>query len=189
MVDGEHDFAPVRWAEALRVGREFHAALAGLSRPAFLDRRTHAWAEADRAAWGEASAKVDHDELSPLFERLLDGLHPVELSCQVIHGDLGGNLLFADGLPPAVIDFSPYFRPAEFALAVAVNDALAWHDAPLSIVDLLDDVADLDQLLRRAAIYRLVAADRLAWDQPDIVSSHARQHQRIADLVDDLRGA
>jgi len=30
---------------------------------------------------------------------------------QLIHSDLGGNVLFHDQLPPAIIDFSAYWRP------------------------------------------------------------------------------
>ena len=187
-VEGRHDFAPHRWDDVLRVGRDFHAAMAHVAFPPFLDRRESPWAEGDRAAWGEVDLRVDHVDLAPLVERLVDGLRPVNLPRQVIHGDLGGNVLFADGLPPAVIDFSPYHRPVEFALAVVVNDALAWYEAPASIVDALDDVADLDQLLRRAAIYRLVTADRLAADRPAVAASHARQHRRVAELVNALAG-
>jgi prepilin-type processing-associated H-X9-DG protein len=43
---------------------------------------------------------------------LLAALRPVDLPDQFIHADLAGNVLFADGVPPAVIDFSPLERPA-----------------------------------------------------------------------------
>jgi len=44
-----------------------------------------------------------------------------------------GNVLFADASPPAVIDFSPYWRPAGLALAVAAVDALMWGGARLAL--------------------------------------------------------
>lgn len=31
------------------------------------------------------------------------------------------------GIPPAIIDVSPYWRPAAYAGAIAVADALLWH--------------------------------------------------------------
>ena len=52
-----------------------------------------------------------------------------------MHGDLTGNVLFARGLPPAVIDFSPYWRPVGFASAVVVGDALLWEGADESLLD------------------------------------------------------
>ena len=59
--------------------------------------------------------------------RLLAALRPVDLPDQLIHADLAGNVLFADGSPPAVIDFSPLNRPAGLPLAVVAVDALMWH--------------------------------------------------------------
>lgn len=63
------------------------------------------------------------------------------------------------GLPPAVIDWPPYFRPAAFALAVAAVDALCWTGAPTR---LLDDWADLPEWrpLLRAFVYRTATRGR-----------------------------
>ena len=41
----------------------------------------------------------------------------------MIHADLTGNVLFADGLPPLVLDLSPLWRPAVAAAAIVVADA------------------------------------------------------------------
>jgi hypothetical protein len=43
-----------------------------------------------------------------------------------VHGDLSGNVLFHRGLPPAVIDVSPYWRPPAFAEGILVADGLLW---------------------------------------------------------------
>jgi uncharacterized protein (TIGR02569 family) len=80
----------------------------------------------------------------------------VRLPSQLIHGDLGGTVLFAGASPPAVIDFSPYWRPAGLALAVAAVDALTWGGADPAILDGLDGDPELDQLLARAHVGRLV---------------------------------
>jgi hypothetical protein len=124
-VEGAH--AERRWVDAIRAGERFHAALAGLPRPAFLDARTDAWSIGDRAAWGEL---------------------PLE---RWAHGDLGGNVLFADGLPPAVIDLSVYWRPPAFASAIVAGDALVWEHADASLADEVEG-----QYLVRALIYRAV---------------------------------
>ena len=134
-----------RWEDILAAGDAFHAATASLERPEMLDRRTHVWARADRMAWGEQEPQP-----SPLADRLRRYVRPVDLPSQVVHGDLGGNVLFADALPPAVIDFSPYWRPPAWALAVVVVDAVVWHHAPVDLAEEHDA-----QVLARASLFRL----------------------------------
>lgn len=150
-----------RWAELLAAGRAFHAALRGVSRPAFLDRPRHRWAFADRVAWAEARVSPLPPVAGPLqaLVDLRDRCPPPSAAAQVVHGDLTGNVLFAAGLPPAVIDFSPYWRPPGYAEAVAVVDGLLWHGAGQELVDL--SVVG-PGLLARAAIFRLVALNELA---------------------------
>ena len=150
-----------RWAEVLDAGRRLHADWATLPRPSFLDRRRSPWDTGDRMAWGESPLVVAGDGLRPLVERLAAARRPVAERPQLVHGDLGGNVLLADGLPPAVIDLSPYWRPAGWALAVVAVDAMVWSDADP------DDpaFADLDpQMLLRAMLYRLVTDDVLGRD-------------------------
>lgn len=78
----------------------------------------------------------------------------------MIHGDVGGNVLRAPGLPDAVIDWPPYHRPAGFSLAVAAGDAVCWEGAPEALLDVWSDVPDWDQLLLRAVIYRIATRGR-----------------------------
>ncbi len=143
------------WSEIIAVGERFHAAIAAVSRPSFLDRRTNHWAIGERVAWGEVPAgEFAHVKHLP---RLAAALRPVdETASQLVHGDLTGNVLFADDLPPAVIDFSPYWRPTGFASAVVVGDALLWEGADADLLKAVDHVDDLPQLLLRALIYRAV---------------------------------
>jgi hypothetical protein len=54
---------------------------------------------------------------------------------QLVHGDLAGNVLFAAGKEPAIIDFSPYWRPSEYAEGVVLADALCWHSASVSLLE------------------------------------------------------
>ena len=140
------------WGEVLRAGAAFHLATAGLPRPGLLDRRTHRWAVADRMAWGEEPLPA---ERPPSVDALVARLSPIDLPDQVVHGDLSGNVLAAPGLAPAVIDFSPYWRPAGWAAAVVVVDAVAWWRAPLALVDALEP-GGRDQLLARATLFRLL---------------------------------
>jgi uncharacterized protein (TIGR02569 family) len=172
-----------RWPEILAVGERLHRALAGVERPsAVLDARTDGWARADRIAWGEAPA-ADFAVL-PEVSHLLAARTPVSSPSQLIHGDLSGNVLFADGLPPAVIDLSPYWRPPAYASAIVAVDAVLWYGADF---ELLSTVVDA-QLLVRALLFRLLAsrdpASEAAGFRPaislvaELVSASARDSAR-----------
>ena len=143
------------WADVIAVGARFHKAIARLARPDFLDHRTHHWAVGDRVAWGDLPASdFGHVKHVP---RLAAVVRPVDTSAsQLVHGDLTGNVLFCAGLAPAVIDFSPFWRPPAFASAVVVGDALLWEGADEGLLAAVTDVADFPQFLVRALIFRAV---------------------------------
>ncbi|WP_159599675.1 hypothetical protein [Agromyces humi] len=97
------------------------------------------------------------------LQALADRRTPLDLPRPLIHGDLTGNVLFEQGLPPAVIDLSPYFRPSEYAVAIIVVDAVCFEGAPPRTRRLLTD-DDADQLLLRAVLFRALT---------DLVRDHA----------------
>jgi uncharacterized protein (TIGR02569 family) len=151
-VPGEHD---ERWVEVIETGDRFHTAIASLARPSFLDLRTNPWSIGDGVAREELAPTVAH----PILARLLAMREPIAAASQVIHGDLTENLLFAEGLPPAIIDVTPYFRPRGFAAAVVVGDAVRWRDAdPDPLLEAVADDPSFPQLFVRAVIYRLVTS-------------------------------
>jgi uncharacterized protein (TIGR02569 family) len=169
-----------RWANVVRAGEAFHAALAGVPRPAFLDRRTDPWAVGDRAAWGDLPIKdflcVKH------VPRLALALTPLDPKGQLIHGDLTGNVLFADGLPPAIIDFSPYWRPRPFASAVVIADALVWEEADSTVLSAVAHIDHFAQYLLRALIYRAVT-DRLFREHEPLRSDDADPYLAAVELA------
>jgi uncharacterized protein (TIGR02569 family) len=148
------------WPRLIAASLAFHAALAGRPAPPWLGRDGSQWTVGDQVAWGERDPgsvlAAAPGPLAGQLRSLLAALRPVHLPAQLIHGDLGGNVLFAAGEPPAVIDFSPYWRPAALALAVAAVDALTWSGADPAILDDLAGLPELDQLLARAHLGRLV---------------------------------
>ena len=148
------------WPSLIAASRAFHAALAGRPAPPWMGRDGSHWTVGDQVAWGERDPgsvlAAAPGPLAAQLRSLLAALRPVRLPAQLIHGDLGGNVLFTPGQPPAVIDFSPYWRPAGLALAVAAVDALTWSGADPAILDELAHQPDLDQLLARAHVGRLV---------------------------------
>ena len=155
-LEGRHEER--RWGEIVAVGERFHAALAGVQRPDFLDERTDRWTIGDRVAWGELPpADFDHVKHVP---RLVAAMRPLDAPNQLIHGDLTGNVLFAGGLTPAVIDFVPYWRPLAYASAIVVGDALVWEGADESLLESVRHYDDFPQHLLRALVFRAVT-DRL----------------------------
>jgi uncharacterized protein (TIGR02569 family) len=163
----------------------FHAVVAGLARPAFLDSREDPWSFGDRVAWEDAEPVGDAETLT-LMERLRAVVAPVSAPDRVIHGDILGNVLVCDGLPPAVIDWPPYYRPVAMANAIAATDAVTFNAAPLSLFDdWSGDDPDWDQLLVRALLFRLATtgwfASRRQLRGP--LLSHADAASRVVDAV------
>jgi hypothetical protein len=195
LVPGEHadwsGFSPC-WPRLIAASRAFHAALAGRPAPSWLGQDGSPWTVADQMAWGDRdpggilgswSSRLGGQVLRGQVRSVLAALRPVRLEAQLIHGDLGGNVLFAEGEPPAVIDFSPYWRPAGLALAVAAVDALLWSGAAPAILDELAAQPELDQLLARALVYRLVTEMIFRRDDGSGLEAVARAGQPVTDLV------
>lgn len=198
-----------RVEDVIRAGRAFHRAIAGLERPAFLGTDpgaviagtantadsagldvsaagavTDPWARADRMTWGEEPLPAD-----PTLARLAAAFRPARAPSQLVHGDLLGNVLFADGQPPTIIDWPPYWRPAEFGAAIAAVDAVCWHGFPVGRLAALGRTAhgaaaDADEpewtsLLTRALVFRIATLHLLGtWDA--VAVAH---HRPVVDAL------
>ncbi len=175
-----------RWPEVLLAGAALHRALAAVAEPAFLAERDDHWSVADRLSWaGELPA---HRELREPSERLAAQLRPTRRPSQLIHGDLTGNVLFADPAAPGIIDFTPYWRPASYGLAVVVADAVAWHGAGRSLLDAfsLHEPTESRSMLARAALFRLLTADRVAAASADpatYLHSNAEAYSSVCTVL------
>jgi uncharacterized protein (TIGR02569 family) len=164
-----------RWTDAIDTCLRFHRAIAHVPKPAFLDRREDAWSVADRVVWGERQIS-HHPRVAPVVDRLRGVLRPIEATSQLIHGDFGGNVLFAPRLDPAVIDLAPYWRPVPFAVGVIVADAIVWEGAEMSLMDVGGQFDDFVQHLARAELRRVVeleVAQRMyGWDTIREIDAH-----------------
>lgn len=183
-LEGEHGSGD--WDERLAVSRAFHAAIAGVPPPpAELPWAETWWSTADKVAWNEIDYDAPDpvrgtiDRLNPLLDAPWTGSAP-----QVIHGDIGNNVLLADDLPPAVIDLSPGVRPAEFANAIAVADAIAWEDAPLTLAIRFSATVDgADELLARAVVFRLITAVEAYKGLPERVAAEVGAYAPVLSAV------
>jgi uncharacterized protein (TIGR02569 family) len=161
-----HDFVigahePRRWPEIIEAGDVFHAALAQiphrLARPPAVGRED-AWAVADRIAWGELDVPTEPAFSEDALAELFGARRPVAVPSQLVHGDLTGNVLFADGMAPGIIDFSPYVRPTAYAVGVVISDAITWEGADLGLLERASGRPGMGQCLIRALIFRHVTA-------------------------------
>ncbi|MEU4396199.1 TIGR02569 family protein [Kribbella sp. NPDC023855] len=179
VVDGATDVS--RQDDVLRAGIEFHRAIASVPRPDFLDTRQDPWSTGDRVAWEEIPFRLA-PAADPLTKPLSQTLRPVDLPSQAVHGDLPGNVLFAPGLPPAIIDWPVYWRPPTWALAIAVVDALCWYDATPGLAERWAHLPAWGQMLIRALIYR-IATDEAASGPSCWTTSRLNAYQPAVDLA------
>lgn len=175
-----------RWPDMVALSRALHAALAGVSVPPWRATVENPWTIGDEVAWGQRDPGPLLGPAAGLVAGqvrvLLAALRPVDLPGQLIHADLAGNVLFADGLPPAVIDFSPLERPAGLPLAILAVDTLMWHRARPEVLRHLASEPEFDQLLARALVYRLVTEIVMRAGTAG-VDAAARAAQPVTDLV------
>jgi uncharacterized protein (TIGR02569 family) len=192
------------WGPLAAVSRAFHTGLADTPAPRWLGRDDSPWTVSDQVAWGERDPSgilgLAGEPLRGQLASLLAALRPVDLPAQLVHGNFSGSVLFVDGEPPVVHDFSPLRRPAGLAITIAAVDALLWSGADPAILGELAGEPEVDQLLARALVYRLASevilrSGRTSLDgvgragQPvtDLVLARLTGRQRPAAYLDDAR--
>ena len=142
-----------RHDETMLAALKLAHATADAPRPDF--RRDDVGALADRIAWQEADAEVEETKGGRWFEVLAVARRPVHLPNQVVPGGLFGEVLFDGPAPPGVVDFDPYYRPAEWGAAIAAVDAVAWGGADTEFLRRWSHLPEWSQLLLRALLFRL----------------------------------
>lgn len=161
----EGELIPHHWAEKISVCKGFNNLLTGIPKPDFIDKRTHPWAIAGKMTWDELPLAYD-PRMNEYIFKVKNYLKPITVQEQIVHGDITGNMLFADSLPPAIIDFTPTWRAKEYALAILIVDAITWEGADESIFTLVESEHNFFQHLLRAALFRTL-----------VTSEFYRQHK------------
>jgi len=100
---------------------------------------------------------VDNDNLETCLN-MMKMLKPFNDELQIIHGDIGGNILFHSKLPPCIIDFSPCIAPAKMANAIVITDYVTWVNSDLSKLHLLKPFEEYKNYIAYAVMFRLLSA-------------------------------
>lgn len=144
-------------------------------------QRTHPWARGDAFAWSDYEIRIP-PALTDLVTELRGRERPVELPSQLIHGDLHQQRPLHDELPPAVIDLSPFWRPARYAKAIVVADMIAWFGVGDEALESLADSQGV-QLLTRAILFRIGSAVLLFADDPDRLDAEVDAYRRLVAML------
>ena len=171
--------AEPRYSETVAASLRLHAAMTSVRRPRLLDDRDDLASRADAAAWGERTINLAPEAGGNLFDQLAGLRRQVRLSSQVVHGDLFGTLLFDGSAPPGLLDLVPYWRPVEWAAAVIVVDALAWGNAPEELLNEWVHLAEWNQALLRALLFRVA----LHAQHPSATAESLGGLERAAELI------
>ncbi len=189
-LEGEHTRGD--WRPVVAATDAFHAELARTAarvgrggRPQWLDARQHRWARAERTVWHGADLPptVNTGDLEwSMFHRAVALGPPLsgheERRCQVVHGDIAGNVLVDEAGVPGFIDMSPGWRPPESASAQVLVEAVAWFGADAS---LLTDEHDAE--FARACAFRLLCGLQSVEDWVAVVPHEVENWGRVLDLI------
>ena len=149
-----------------------HKAIRLVPKNPLMDDNRTAWGFAQRHSWGEMPDRALQPQLAELVERLYALRRPIQTApWQVIHGDISPeNILIAPGQPPAFIDFSPYFAPPEFAIALLAHFA-GPRRFNMAVLAAFERLPNFKQLLIRAALRMLLVVSALdgldGWDESE----------------------
>ena len=147
--------------EVIAAMQVLHRALGQIEKHPLLEENTSAWGVAHRRFWARSVEGV-HPRLAGLVGALYacyERLPP--LPCQLIHGDLNAeNVLLAPGCPPGFVDYTPFWAPAGFAVAMFAN-WIGPRKGDLSVLRTFEDIPHFHQLLLRAAVRMLWVVSEL----------------------------
>jgi hypothetical protein len=125
-----------------------------------------------------------HPTLAGLVDELYNRYQPLPpLPSQLIQGDLNAeNILVAPGKPPGFIDFTPFWAPVDFAVAMFGN-WIGPRQGNVSVLRHFEHIPHFEQLLFRAAVRMLLIVSELE----GVAGWEGAPEKRAAELVLDLQ--
>lgn len=188
-LEGEH--ARDNWPAVVAATDAFHAELRAAAarvghgaRPDWLDTREHRWARAERTVWHGAPLPptINTGELEwSMFQRAVALGPPLSSAdqqrCQVVHGDVAGNVLVDSGVY-AFIDMSPGWRPPESSTVQALVEAVAWFGGDDSLLDGVDTAH-----AARACAFRLLCGLQVVEDWMTVLPDEVKAWEHVLRLI------
>lgn len=180
----EGEFQQGKIKEKLKACQMLNALLESIEQPVEWTSWSSPWQWANRVAWQEANLPTIADIRSiEIIEAIKSAYKPVNLSRQLIHSDLAGNILL-NGTNPIIIDFSPEFRPAAYAEILLITDSIAWHQEPIEILWKTEYAEELViQLTLRAIVFRLAVMIIIQPDNHDAMLKELKNFQPILNIL------
>ncbi len=177
---------PLALNEKLAVSKSFHKNLKELNVKT-LPFSDDPWTNANKILWKNERAEDYVSEQSLDFvKNILASLSKIDDEYQLIHADLSGNILFDENNFPVVIDFSPTIVPVKFADSIIVADSIAWQNAPLSSLKLLEPIHEYKKYVKYAIAFRIITASCREDKTFQDVMTEWKAYEPIWDFVDDL---
>lgn len=160
-----------RIQEKYAVALSLHDLFWAIQRPTDWHPSDSPWSRAHEFVWWERELPDNiHPEIYQTIQEVVKHTKPISFTNQIIHGDLCGNILFHETLPPVVIDFSLDYRPREYAEAILIADSIAWENGGEEAYSLLPP--NSEQMLLRACLFRLATK---AFLRPDNLPSFQKE--------------
>jgi uncharacterized protein (TIGR02569 family) len=176
-------FVEPRYDEVVEASVRLHAATASVSRPRLLDDRDDLVTRSAAGAFGERRLQLDPATGGELYTRLAEFRKPVQLPPQLVHPELFGAVLFDEYGVPAVIDLVPCWRPAQWAAAVIVVDALAWGGADEELPQRWTHLDEWPQMLLRGLLHRVALHAQHPDGSPQTLAGLQRAAGAIGPLL------
>ncbi|WP_246107110.1 TIGR02569 family protein [Pseudonocardia kunmingensis] len=172
-----------RYDEVVEASVRLHAATASVSRPRLLDDRDDLITRSAAGAFGERRLALDPATGGELYAQLAEFRKPIQLVPQLVHPELFGAVLFDEHGVPALIDLVPCWRPAQWAAAVVVVDAVAWGGADEALPHRWTHLEEWPQVLLRALLHRVALHAQHPQASPQTLAGLQRAAGAIGPLL------
>jgi hypothetical protein len=145
------------------------------------------WTKSHQVLWHSKSIDdIIQSDKRTFCKKLLKDLPSIECDYQLIHSDLGGNILFHKELKPLVIDFSPAFAPKEYAEAIIICDSIAWAGCKLEKIELLKPLSKYKPFILYAIAFRLLTIGFFDSHGMERLETEWQSYQPIWDYINTM---
>ncbi len=115
------------------------------------------WTRANKTLWHNLPyVQHKNEDVDAVCTMILENLKPLDDEYQLIHADLAGNTLFCEDGSPIIIDFSPAIAPVTYAHSILIVDSVAWKNAPIESLKLLEPYGEYTEFIKYAIAFRVL---------------------------------